>query len=40
MEVGQPPQHEVELTEVRIRGQHWWTLGFEESSPADSDGVA
>ena len=26
---------EVELTEVRIRGQHWWTLGFEATGPAD-----
>jgi hypothetical protein len=29
------PQCEVELTEVRTRGQHWWTLGFEATGPAD-----
>ena len=26
---------EVELTEVRSRGQDWWTLGFEATGPAD-----
>jgi hypothetical protein len=26
---------EVELTEVRTRGQDWWTLGFEATSAAD-----
>jgi hypothetical protein len=26
---------EVELTEVRTRGQDWWTLGFEATGPAD-----
>jgi hypothetical protein len=25
----------VELTEVRTRGQDWWTLGFEATGPAD-----
>lgn len=25
---------EVELTEVRVRGQAWWTLGFEATGPA------
>jgi len=25
---------EVELTEVRTRGQDWWTLGFEATGPA------
>ncbi len=25
----------MELTEVRTRGQHWWTLGFEATGPAD-----
>jgi len=25
----------VELTEVRIPGQDWWTLGFEATGPAD-----
>jgi hypothetical protein len=29
------PRCEVELTEVRTRGQHWWTLGFEATGPAD-----
>ncbi len=24
----------MELTEVRTRGQHWWTLGFEATGPA------
>jgi hypothetical protein len=32
---GQQPQCEVELTEVRTCGQHWWTLGFEATGPAD-----
>jgi hypothetical protein len=32
---GQEPQCEVELTEVRTRGQDWWTLGFEATGPAD-----
>ena len=27
------PQCEVELTEVRTRGQDWWTLGFEATGP-------
>ncbi len=31
---GEPPC-EVELTEVRSRGQDWWTLGFEATGPAD-----
>ena len=26
---------EVELTEVRVGGQDWWTLGFEATGPAD-----
>jgi hypothetical protein len=26
---------EVELTEVHARGQHWCTLGFEATAPAD-----
>jgi hypothetical protein len=29
------PCCEVELTEVRTRGQDWWTLGFEATGPAD-----
>ena len=32
---GQQPRCEVELTEVRTRGQDWWTLGFEATGPAD-----
>jgi hypothetical protein len=31
----QQPRCEVELTEVRTRGQDWWTLGFEATGPAD-----
>jgi hypothetical protein len=31
---GQQPQCEVELTEVRMCGQDWWTLGFEATGPA------
>ena len=34
-ESGSEPQCEVELTEVRTRGQDWWTLGFEATGPAD-----
>ena len=33
-EPGEQPKCEVELTEVRARGQHWWTLGFEATGPA------
>ena len=33
--LGQQPRCEVELTEVHIRGQDWWTLGFEATGPAD-----
>ena len=33
--LGQQPRCRVELTEVRARGQDWWTLGFEASGPAD-----
>jgi hypothetical protein len=32
---GQGPRCEVELTEVRTPGQHWWTLGFEATGPAE-----
>ena len=31
---GVEPRCEVELTDVRTRGQHWWTLGFEATGPA------
>ena len=32
---GPKPDCEVELTEVRVCGQDWWTLGFEATGPAD-----
>ena len=32
---GQQPGCEVELTEVHTSGQHWWTLGFEATGPAE-----
>jgi hypothetical protein len=31
---GQEPGCAVELTEVRVRGEAWWTLGFEAAGPA------
>jgi hypothetical protein len=31
---GGEPWCDVELTEVRSRGQDWWTLGFEATGPA------
>jgi hypothetical protein len=31
----QEPGCEVELTQIRTRGQDWWTLGFEATGPAD-----
>jgi len=34
-ELGAEPGCEVELTEAHARGQHWWTLGFEATGPAD-----
>ena len=33
--LGQQPQCQVELTEVRALGRDWWTLGFEATGPAD-----
>ena len=33
--LGGEPRCEVELTEVRTRGQDWWTLGFEATGRAD-----
>jgi len=33
--LSQEPGCEVELTEVHAGGQHWWTLGFEATGPAD-----
>jgi hypothetical protein len=32
---GGEPRCAVELTEIRTRGQDWWTLGFEATGPAD-----
>jgi hypothetical protein len=32
--LGDKPGCEVELTEVRMGGQDWWTLGFEATGPA------
>jgi hypothetical protein len=32
--LGQQPHCAVELTEIRTRGQDWWTLGFEATGPA------
>ena len=32
---GGEPWCQVELTEVRTRGQGWWTLGFEATGPDD-----
>ena len=34
-EWGQVPGCDVELTEVRTRGQDWWSLGFEATGPAE-----
>ena len=31
---GAEPRCEVELTDVRTRGEDWWTLGFEATGPA------
>jgi len=33
--LGQAPGCAVELTEVRTRGQDWWSLGFEATGPAE-----
>jgi hypothetical protein len=33
--LGRQPRCEVELTEVHISGQDWWTLGLEATGPAD-----
>ena len=30
---GQQPECSVELTEVRVNGQDWWSLGFERPAP-------
>jgi len=32
--LGREPGCEVELTEIRTRGQDWWSLGFEATGPA------
>jgi len=33
--LGQQPRCDVELTEVHVSGQDWWTLAFEATGPAD-----
>jgi hypothetical protein len=33
--LGEEPRCEVELTEVRVHGEDWWSLGFEAAGPAD-----
>jgi hypothetical protein len=33
--LGHEPGCDVELTEVHMGGQDWWTLGFEATGPAD-----
>ena len=33
--LGHEPGCQVELTEVHMGGQDWWTLGFEATGPAD-----
>jgi hypothetical protein len=33
--LGHEPRCEVELTEIRTRGQDWWSLGFEATGPDD-----
>jgi hypothetical protein len=33
--LGQQPECQVELTEVRTGGQDWWSLGFEATGPSD-----
>lgn len=33
--VGRVSGCDVELTEVRMRGREWWSLGFEATGPAD-----
>ncbi len=32
---GGEPRCEVDLTDIRTRGEDWWTLGFEATGPAD-----
>jgi hypothetical protein len=34
-ELGRQPGCSVELTEIRARGQDWWSLGFEATGPGD-----
>ena len=34
--LGEEPGCAVELTEVRSRGEAWWTVGFEATGPANS----
>jgi hypothetical protein len=32
--LGREPQCAVELTEIRVGGRAWWSLGFEMTGPA------
>jgi hypothetical protein len=34
--LGEEPGCAVELTEVDVRGEAWWTLGFEATGPAET----
>jgi hypothetical protein len=34
--LGDEPRCAVELTEVNVRGEAWWTLGFEATGPAEA----
>ena len=34
--LGEEPGCAVELTEVRLHGERWWTLGFEATGPANA----
>jgi hypothetical protein len=33
--LGEEPGCAAELTEIRVRGEDWWSLGFEATGPAD-----
>ena len=37
--LGGEPRCAVELTEVELRGEAWWTLGFEATGPAGRPGT-
>ena len=36
LQLGEQPGCAVELTAVDVRGEPWWTLGFEATGPADA----